>query len=40
MDLLQKMLRTNPEERINAEQALSHPFFKGAEEEDKILEKA
>lgn len=23
-----KMLRVNPEERINAEQALEHPYFK------------
>jgi serine/threonine protein kinase len=28
MDLLKKMLKTNPEERITAEQALSHPYFK------------
>ena len=28
LDLLQKMLRKDPEERINAEQALAHPFFK------------
>ena len=32
MDLLIKMLRVNPEERITAEQALSHPFFKEANE--------
>lgn len=25
---MKKMLRVDPEERINAEQALSHPFFK------------
>lgn len=28
MDLLKKMLKINPEERITAEQALNHPFFK------------
>ena len=28
LDLMKKMLRVDPEERINAEQALSHPFFK------------
>jgi serine/threonine protein kinase len=28
MDLLKKMLKINPEERITADQALSHPFFK------------
>lgn len=33
MDLLRKMLKINPEERITAEQALSHPFFKEEEEE-------
>jgi serine/threonine protein kinase len=27
-DLMMKMLRVNPEERINAEQALEHPYFK------------
>ncbi len=27
MDLLKKMLKINPEERITAEQALSHPYF-------------
>ena len=26
--LMMKMLRVNPEERINAEQALEHPYFK------------
>ena len=34
MDLLKKMLKINPEERITAEQALSHPFFKDSEEEE------
>lgn len=28
MDLLRKMLKINPEERITAEQALNHPYFK------------
>jgi len=28
MDLLKKMLKINPEERITADQALSHPYFK------------
>jgi serine/threonine protein kinase len=28
MDLLKKMLKTNPEERITAEQAINHPYFK------------
>jgi len=28
MDLLRKMLKMNPEERITAEQALNHPYFK------------
>ena len=27
MDLLKKMLKNNPEERITAEAALSHPYF-------------
>lgn len=27
-DLLMKTLRVNPEERITAEQALEHPYFK------------
>jgi calcium-dependent protein kinase len=38
MDLLKKMLKINPEERITAEQALSHPFFKC--EEEKMVEEA
>ena len=33
MDLLKKMLKTDPEERITADQALCHPFFKDEEEE-------
>lgn len=28
LDLLKKMLRRNPEERVTAEQALAHPYFK------------
>ena len=28
MDLLKKMLKINPEERITAEQAINHPYFK------------
>ncbi len=31
MDLLKKMLKINPEERITAEQALNHPYFKEEE---------
>lgn len=27
-DLMMKMLRVNPEERINADQAIEHPYFK------------
>lgn len=27
-DLIQQMIRVNPEERITAQQALSHPWFK------------
>jgi serine/threonine protein kinase len=27
LDLLKKMLKVDPEERITAEAALSHPFF-------------
>jgi calcium-dependent protein kinase len=33
MDLLRKMLKINPEERITAEQALSHPYFQQSPEE-------
>jgi serine/threonine protein kinase len=29
-----KMLRSNPDERITAEQALSHPYFKLRLDED------
>ena len=35
---MQKMLRVDPEERINAEQALSHPFFKEINEYQMINE--
>lgn len=35
MDLLKKMLKTNPEERITAETALIHPFFGDYEEEEE-----
>ena len=37
LDLLQKCLDTNPETRINAEQALKHPFFKNEIEKIPIL---
>ena len=33
MDLLKKMLKKDPEERITAEAALAHPYF-GDYEED------
>lgn len=32
MDLITKCLQYLPENRISAEEALSHPFFKGLEE--------
>ena len=35
MDLLKKMLKINPEERITAEQALNHPFFKEETEDEE-----
>lgn len=38
LDLLKKMLKVNPEERITAEAALSHPFFGDYEAEDKEAE--
>jgi serine/threonine protein kinase len=28
MDLIKKMLKVNPDERITAEEAISHPYFK------------
>ncbi len=31
------MLKKNPEERITAEQALCHPYFKTEEEEEEDL---
>lgn len=35
MDLLRKMLKSNPEERITAEAALEHPYFRDDVEEEK-----
>ena len=35
LDLLSKMLRVDPDERITAEQALDHPYFKITAEEIK-----
>lgn len=37
MDLLKKMLKVNPEERITAEEAMNHPYFKEESEEELDL---
>jgi len=39
LDLMKKMLKTDPEERINAEAALSHPYFGEYEEEEPERER-
>lgn len=35
MDLLSQMLQKSPTERISAEKALQHPYFKGMDEEEE-----
>ncbi len=35
MDLMIKMLKKNPQERINAAEALNHPYFSSMEDEDE-----
>jgi serine/threonine protein kinase len=35
LDLLSKMLKKNPQERINAVDALNHPYFANLDEEDE-----
>lgn len=34
LDLLGRMLKKDPRERISAEKALLHPYFKGAEKSE------
>ena len=38
LDLMKKMLKKDPEERVDADQALNHEFFKlNADEEEEMI---
>ena len=38
LDLMKKMLKKNPEDRLDAQQALNHEFFKiNGDDEDEML---
>lgn len=36
MDLIKKMLRSKPKDRVDAEEALNHEFFEGMNKEEEI----
>ena len=38
IELLDKLLAYNPDERITAKQALKHPYFKDLREQDRKYE--
>lgn len=37
LDLMKKMLKKNPEDRVDATSALNHEFFKMNEDEDEMI---
>ena len=37
VDLITKLLKHHPEDRLSASKALDHPWFKELREQDKIL---
>ena len=38
LDLLENMLKFNPQKRYSAEQCLAHPYFKGLHDKSKEIE--